>query len=93
LKKAGEVIDGEYGNGDERVKRLRKDGYDAEIIQFIVNKILGLTSDINTYLAKEQYPYYKTKAINYKKGSYGNDKEAKKYLNSKGYDFEIIKNM
>ena len=93
MKKAVEVIKGEYGNGAERVKHLRKDGYDAEIVQFIVNKILGLTSDINSYLSKEQYPYYKTKAINYKNGSYGNEKEAKKYLNSKGYDFEIIKHM
>ena len=93
MKKAVEVINGDYGNGTDRVKLLRKDGYDAEIVQFIVNKILGLTSDINAYLTKEQYPYYKTKAINYKNGSYGNEKEAKKYLNSKGYDFEIIKNM
>ena len=93
MKKAVEVINGDYGNGENRVKLLRKDGYDAEIVQFIVNKILGLTSDINSYLTKEQYPYYKTKAINYKNGSYGNEKEAKKYLNSKGYDFEIIKNM
>lgn len=93
LKKAVAVINGDYGDGNERVKLLRKDGYDAEITQFIVNKMLALLPDINSYLTKEQYPYYKTKAVNYKNGSYGNDKEAKKYLNSKGYDFEIIKHM
>lgn len=93
LRKAFEVINGDYGNDKERVRKLRAKGYDAEIVQFIVNKILGLTSDINAYISKEQYPYYKTKAEAYKNGEYGTDKEAKKILNSKGYDFEIIKHM
>lgn len=93
LRKAFEVIEGVYGNDKERVRNLRAKGYDAEIVQFIVNKILGLTDDICNYISKEQYTYYKTKAEAYKKGEYGNDKEAKKILNSNGYDFEIIKHM
>ena len=93
LRKAFEVINGDYGNDKERVRKLRAKGYDAEIVQFIVNKILGLSEDICNYITKEQYPYYKTKAEAYKKGEYGTDKEAKKILNSKGYDFELIKHM
>lgn len=35
-----EVIDGKWGNGPERVKRLSDAGYDAQSIQNIVNVIL-----------------------------------------------------
>lgn len=40
---ASEVIDGKWGNGDERVRRLTKAGYDAETIQAQVNRDLGAT--------------------------------------------------
>ena len=38
---ARKVIRGEYGNGEERKRRLREQGYDYGIIQNIVNKMLG----------------------------------------------------
>ena len=37
---AREVIDGLWGNGRERTKRLKESGYDPKEIQKIVNKIL-----------------------------------------------------
>lgn len=37
---ARDVIDGRYGNGDERIRRLRAAGYDPYAIQSIVNQIL-----------------------------------------------------
>ena len=38
---AREVINGNWGNGQERKNRLRAAGYDYGIVQNIVNKILG----------------------------------------------------
>ncbi len=38
---AREVIDGRWGNGQDRKNRLRNAGYDYGIVQNIVNKMLG----------------------------------------------------
>ena len=40
LQVAYDVIDGRYGNGQDRINRLRAAGYDAAYIQSIVNAIL-----------------------------------------------------
>ena len=37
---AYDVIDGKYGNGDDRIRRLRAAGYDPFAIQQIVNDLL-----------------------------------------------------
>ena len=39
-KIAKEVIQGKWGNGDERRKRLKQAGYDYNIIQKKVNELL-----------------------------------------------------
>ncbi len=39
-KVAYEVINGKYGNGDARVKALSAAGYDAKLVQDMVNEIL-----------------------------------------------------
>ena len=41
------VINGEYGNGDERKKRLREEGYNYALVQNEVNKILGYSKRHN----------------------------------------------
>ncbi len=38
---ARQVINGNWGNGQDRKNRLRAAGYDYGIVQNIVNKILG----------------------------------------------------
>jgi len=38
---AYDVIDGKYGNGQDRINRLRAAGYDPNAIQQIVNYILS----------------------------------------------------
>jgi murein DD-endopeptidase MepM/ murein hydrolase activator NlpD len=38
---AGEVIRGNWGNGEERVRRLTGAGYDAKVVQARVNEILS----------------------------------------------------
>jgi hypothetical protein len=44
---AGEVIDGKWGNGDDRVNRLRNAGYDPAAVQAEVNRLLGGKKTIN----------------------------------------------
>ncbi len=38
---AKEVIDGKWGNGEERKKKPKEDGYDPEEVQRRVNGMLG----------------------------------------------------
>lgn len=44
--KAFEVIAGAYGVGDERKKKLEKEGYDYNIVQGCVNEVMKI---INKY--------------------------------------------
>ncbi len=41
LAVAYDVIEGRYGNGEERVRRLRAAGYDPVVIQAIVNSLVS----------------------------------------------------
>lgn len=45
---AQEVIDGKWGNGDDRIVRLTNAGYNASVIQRIVNQMLkdNMVTDI-----------------------------------------------
>ena len=40
------VLGGEYGNGEERKEKLRKDGFDPEEIQAIVNKLYPIFMNV-----------------------------------------------
>ena len=37
-----EVISGKYGNGEERIKNLQREGYDASVVQSCVNDLIAL---------------------------------------------------
>lgn len=37
-----EVIAGKWGNGEERIKKLKNEGYDAEKIQRCVNDLMSV---------------------------------------------------
>lgn len=71
---AREVIAGQWGNGDERVRRLAEAGYNAIKIQTTVNGILN----------EEEYIEIAKRVIN---GDYGNGYERKKKLADEGYDY------
>ena len=64
-------------------------------MQTIVNELLSnaFIKTIDEYILTVQYDGYLNKAKVYKIGGYGNDSEAKKYLNSIGYDFEMVRNL
>lgn len=75
---AKEVLDGKWGNGDERVERLKAAGYDPTAVQKRVNELLAPKKSIDE-LAQE--------VIN---GEWGSGDERKKRLTDAGYDYEAV---
>lgn len=79
---AKEVIEGKWGNGQERKDRLTSVGYDYYEVQKEVNRILksGYEKTIET-IAKEVI-----------EGRWGNGKERKDRLTEAGYDYKAVQN-
>ena len=75
---AKEVLDGKWGNGDERVKKLKAAGYDPDAVQKKVNELLAPKKSIDT-LAKEVLD-----------GKWGSGDERKKRLIAAGYDYNAV---
>ncbi len=77
---AKEVVDGKWGNGADRKKRLEAAGYNYNQVQAEVNKLVSTPSkkSINT-IAKE--------VIN---GDWGNGAERKKRLEAAGYNYSAV---
>lgn len=77
---AREVIAGRYGNGEERRKRLEKEGYDYNIVQASVNMILkGDILKDNQEIAREVI-----------QGKWGSGNERKTKLTLAGYSYTLI---
>ena len=76
---AKEVIAGQWGNGDERKRRLTDAGYDYNAIQNAVNALLTPASKSIDQLARE--------VIN---GDWGNNPERQQRLIAAGYDYNAI---
>ena len=78
------VINGEYGNGDERARRLEAAGYDYAVVQAKVNQLLGQgstgTQDL-TAIAR--------RVIN---GEFGNGDTRRARLQAAGYDYQAVQN-
>ena len=76
---AKEVIAGKWGNGAERKKKLKAAGYDYDIVQKEVNKLLGKSTTpakkTNEQIAKEVI-----------KGLWGNGQARKTKLKKAGYN-------
>lgn len=73
---AGEVINGKWGNGNDRKNRLEQAGYDYESVQAIVNARLN-----------QKEPTYQT-ALEVLRGKYGNGNERRTKLRNAGYDYD-----
>ena len=78
-KIAEEVIKGEWGNGQERKDKLTSAGYDANMIQEIVNNKLFTKKKTNSQIADEVI-----------KGLWGNGQERKNKLATAGYDYTAV---
>ena len=78
---AEEVIDGKWGDGEDRKTKLEKAGYDYDAVQDRVNEILKEKDNKKsiTEVAKD--------VIN---GKYGNGEERKKKLEAEGYDYDQV---
>lgn len=75
---AHEVLNGKWGSGDERKRRLLAAGYDYDVIQTRVNELLQPTKTIDE-LAQE--------VLN---GEWGSGDERKRRLTEAGYDYEAV---
>lgn len=78
-----QVIRGEWGVGQERIKELTKAGYNAERIQEKVNLALQ-GSQINDIKTIDALAYEVIQ------GDWGNGEERKERLEAAGYDYEAV---
>ena len=80
---AQEVLDGMWGNGEERKEKLTQAGYDYNLVQAEVNKLVkGETSTpkkTNEEIAREVIS-----------GKWGNGAARKKRLTDAGYNYSVI---
>lgn len=64
-KIAKEVINGKWGNGDVRKKKLKAAGYDYDKVQSAVNKLLkGTVADNNTLEVTVDLSKYNSVTLN-----------------------------
>ena len=83
---AREVIQGQWGNGDDRKNRLTAAGYDYNAVQNRVNEILGTGSAP----AKKSNDEIANEVI---AGKWGNGNERKAHLTAAGYDYNAIQSL
>lgn len=77
---AQEVIEGKWGNDEERKKKLEAAGYNYDEVQDRVNEILlGNIQEPITEVAKDVIA-----------GKYGNGTERKEKLEAAGYDYDTV---
>lgn len=101
-KVAHEVLDGKYGNGNDRVKALTEAGYDYKVVQNRVNELVKEIKPVEPTPEPEPTPAEPVKptpkftteemvqkVIN---GEYGNGDERKKKLEAEGYNYKEIQN-
>lgn len=85
---AQEVINGAWGNGEDRKNRLTAAGYDYSSIQDIVNKKLGASSSPSSNKKSNE-----TIANEVIQGKWGNGQDRKNRLQAAGYDYSAIQSI
>lgn len=81
---AKEVINGQWGNGQDRFNKLVAAGYDGNVVQNRVNEILGAKPTSSNKKSND------TIANEVIKGLWGNGTERKNKLIAAGYDYNAI---
>lgn len=81
---AREVIAGNWGNGQDRVNRLRVAGYDYNAVQNRVNEILSGSASKPTGKSID------TLAREVIRGDWGNGQDRKNRLERAGYDYDAV---
>ena len=80
---AREVLNGAWGNGEDRKQRLTAAGYDYSAVQAKVNELMGAATPTKSIdeLAREVIA-----------GKWGNGAERKNRLTAAGYDYSVVQN-
>lgn len=82
---AREVIEGNWGNGSDRVNRLKTAGYDYDAVQNRVNEILS--GKISNHLGGKSIDTLAREVI---RGERGNGQDRKNRLERAGYDYNAV---
>lgn len=99
-KIAKEVLDGKYGNGNERRSKLSLAGYDYNAVQKRVNELVAELEKVKAEASEpinedpKPTPKFTTEEMVQKviNGEYGNGEERKQKLEAEGYDYRKIQN-
>lgn len=83
---AQEVLQGQWGNGQERYESLTSAGYDAQAVQDRVNSLLNGGQDYNNYTNLDDV------ANEVIQGLWGNGQERYDSLTNAGYDAQAVQN-
>lgn len=81
---AAEVIQGDWGNGDNRAKRLKASGYDPASVQEMVNELLTGKHQTSAKKTLDQL------AREVLAGQWGNDPQRSQKLKAAGYDAAAV---
>ena len=76
---AQEVLDGKWGNGQDRKKKLTEAGYDYNLVQAEVNKLSAPKKKTNEEIAREVIA-----------GKWGNGAARRQRITAAGYNYSII---
>lgn len=87
---AKKVIQGYYGNGNDRKRALENLGYDYNEVQAEVNRILGKGSSSGSSSSSSSSYNITEIAKDVIAGKYGNGETRKKNLESRGYNYNEI---
>lgn len=77
-----EILEGKWGNGEERKTLLADAGYNYNNIQAKINEKLGVNKESNDKIAQQVVD-----------GKWGNGAERRRKLTEAGYDFNAIQNL
>lgn len=77
-----EVLDGKWGNGQERKKKLTDAGYDYNAVQAELNRLVSPKKKSNEEIAKEVL-----------QGKWGNGAARKSKLTKAGYNYSVIQSL
>ena len=84
---AQEVLQGNWGNGEERKQKLAEAGYDYNLVQAEVNRIVNGGTSAPSKKSNEEI------AREVIQGKWGNGADRKKKLTDAGYDYKTIQNL
>lgn len=87
---AKKVIQGYYGNGNDRKRALENLGYDYNEVQAEVNRILGKGSSSGSSSSSSSSYNITAIAREVIQGKYGNGETRRKNLESRGYNYNEI---